>query len=331
MENITYQAFVVREQEDGTFTKGIENKSTQELPDHEVLIQVKYAALNYKDALSSSGHKGITRNFPHTPGVDACGIVVSCKTDDFKAGDKVIVTSYDFGMNTPGGFQEYIKVPAQWPVKLPEGMSLEESMILGTGGFTAALSLYKMEQNGQNPEMGPILVTGSTGGVGSMAVNILAEQGYQVIAASGKKESHEYLRGLGASEIVSREDVNDLSGRPLLKSKWAGAIDTVGDNTLATCIKACGRNGSIAVCGLVESPKLETTVYPFILNGVNVLGIETAETPRDIRLKIWELLATSWKPKQLDLMKKVIPLSELSEAIDIMLKGKSKGRIIVQF
>lgn len=331
MENISYQAFVVREQEDGSFTKGIETKSTQELPDHEVLIQVKYAALNYKDALSSSGHKGITRNFPHTPGVDACGIVVSCKTDDFNAGDEVIVTSYDFGMNTSGGFQEYIKVPAQWPVKLPEGMSLEESMILGTGGFTAALSLYKMEQNGQNPDMGPILVTGSTGGVGSMAVNILAEQGYQVIAASGKKESHEYLKGLGANEILSREDVNDTSGRPLLKSKWAGAIDTVGDNTLATCIKACGRNGSIAVCGLVESHKLETTVYPFILNGVNVLGIETAETPRNIRLKIWELLASSWKPKQLALMKKVIRLNELSDAIDLMLQGKSKGRIIVQF
>lgn len=331
MEEINYKAFIVRENEDGSFSRNIENKSTAELPNHEVLIKVSYAALNYKDALSSSGHKGITREFPHTPGVDACGVVISCADDSFKEGDQVIVTSYDFGMNTSGGFQEYIKVPSKWPVRLPKGMTLEESMILGTGGFTAALSLYKMEQNGQNPSMGPILVTGSTGGVGSMAVNIAAEQGYEVIAASGKKESHDYLRELGASQIISREDVNDQSGRPLLRTQWAGAIDTVGDNTLATCIKACGRNGSIAVCGLVQSPKLETTVYPFILNGVNVLGIETAETPRNIRLRIWELLASDWKPKKLDSMKRVITLEELEASIDLMLQGKSTGRVLVKF
>ena len=326
-----FKAFVIRENENGNFSRSIEDKRIDELPEGEVLIQVKYAALNYKDALSSSGHKGITRNFPHTPGVDACGIVMSSESDDFKEGDAVIVTSYDFGMNTSGGFQEYIRVPAKWPVKLPEGMTLEESMVLGTGGFTAALSLFKMEQNGQEPSMGPILVTGSTGGVGSMAVSILALNGYEVIAASGKKEAHDYLRELGATEIISREETNDQSGRPLLRTKWAGAIDTVGDNTLATCIKACGRNGSVAVCGLVESEKLETTVYPFILNGVNVLGIETAETPRKIRLKIWELLSKKWKPKHLEDIKKIISLDELEEHIQLMLAGKSKGRVLVKF
>ena len=326
-----FKAFVIRENENGNFSRSIEDKRIDELPEGEVLIQVKYAALNYKDALSSSGHKGITRNFPHTPGVDACGIVMSSESDDFKEGDAVIVTSYDFGMNTSGGFQEYIRVPAKWPVKLPEGMTLEESMVLGTGGFTAALSLFKMEQNGQEPSMGPILVTGSTGGVGSMAVSILALNGYKVIAASGKKEAHDYLRELGATEIISREETNDQSGRPLLRTKWAGAIDTVGDNTLATCIKACGRNGSVAVCGLVESEKLETTVYPFILNGVNVLGIETAETPRKIRLKIWELLSKKWKPKHLEDIKKIISLDELEEHIQLMLAGKSKGRVLVKF
>lgn len=330
MKAINYKAFIVRENEDGSFSRRIEEKSTTELPNHEVLIKVSYAALNYKDALSSSGHKGITRQFPHTPGVDACGIVVSCTDDSFKNGDHVIVTSYDFGMNTSGGFQEFIRVPSKWPLKLPEGMTLEESMVLGTGGFTAALSLYKMEQNGQSPSMGPILVTGSTGGVGSMAVNIAAEQGYEVIAASGKKESHDYLKELGASKIISREDVNDQSGRPLLRTQWAGAIDTVGDNTLATCIKACGRNGSIAVCGLVQSPKLETTVYPFILNGINVLGIETAETPREIRLKIWKLLASNWKPKKLNSMKRIISMDELENSIELMLKGKSFGRVVVK-
>ena len=326
-----FKAFVIRENENGNFSRSIEDKRIDELPEGEVLIQVKYAALNYKDALSSSGHKGITRNFPHTPGVDACGIVMSSESDDFKEGDAVIVTSYDFGMNTSGGFQEYIRVPEKWPVKLPEGMTLEESMVLGTGGFTAALSLFKMEQNGQEPSMGPILVTGSTGGVGSMAVSILALNGYEVIAASGKKEAHDYLRELGATEIISREETNDQSGRPLLRTKWAGAIDTVGDNTLATCIKACGRNGSVAVCGLVESEKLETTVYPFILNGVNVLGIETAETPRKIRLKIWELLSKKWKPKHLEDIKKIISLDELEEHIQLMLAGNSQGRVLVKF
>lgn len=330
-EDITYKAYVVREKEDGSFSRKIEAKKISELPENEVLIQVKYAALNYKDALSASGHKGITRKYPHVPGVDAVGVVVDCKTDDFKAGDEVIVTSYDLGMNTSGGFQEYIRVPAAWPLKKPQSLSMEESMVLGTGGFTAALSLYKMEQNGQHPEMGPILVTGSTGGVGSMAVSILALNGYEVIAASGKESAHEYLKRLGATKIISREESNDQSGRPLLRSQWAGAIDTIGGNTLATCIKACDRNGNIAVCGLVASPKLEITVYPFILNGVNLLGIETAETPRDIRLKIWKLLADSWKPKQLDEVKRIISLEELNGEIDQMLAGKSKGRVIVEF
>lgn len=331
MEAINYKAFVIREQEDGSFSRQIEEKSTQDLPDHEVLIKVHYAALNYKDALSSSGHKGITREFPHVPGVDACGEVVHCKSDKFEKGDKVIVTSYDFGMNTSGGFQEYICVPDSWPVSLPEKMSLEESMIIGTGGFTAALALYKMEQNGQHPSMGKILVTGSTGGVGTMAVNLLGLNGYEVIASTGKSEHHQFLKELGATEIISREEVSDESGRPLLRYKWAGAIDTVGDNTLATCIKACGRNGSIAVCGLVQSPKLQTTVYPFILNGVNVLGIETAETPRNIRVELWRRLANEWKPNCLHAVKDMITLEQLEERIDTMLKGNSKGRTVVKF
>lgn len=331
MESINYKAFVIREQEDGSFSRQIEQKSTQDLPNHEVLIKVHYAALNYKDALSSSGHKGITREFPHVPGVDACGEVVQCKSEKFDKGDKVIVTSYDFGMNTSGGFQEYICVPDSWPVCLPEKMSLEESMIIGTGGFTAALALYKMEQNGQHPSMGKILVTGSTGGVGTMAVNLLGLNGYEVIASTGKSEHHQFLKELGATEIISREEVNDESGRPLLRHKWAGAIDTVGDNTLATCIKACGRNGSIAVCGLVQSPKLQTTVYPFILNGVNVLGIETAETPRNIRVELWRRLANEWKPNCLHAVKDMIALEQLEGRIDAMLKGKSKGRTVVKF
>lgn len=326
-----YKAFVVREEAEGIFSRSIEDKQISELPDHEVLIKVKYAALNYKDALSASGHKGISRQYPHTPGVDAAGVVMSSESDKFEEGDEVIVTSYDFGMNTSGGFQEYIKVPAEWPVILPKGISLEESMILGTGAFTAALSLYKMEQNGQKPEMGSILVTGATGGVGSMAVKLLHQNGYEVIASTGKESAHAFLKSLGATEIIDREGANDQSDRPLLRSQWAGAIDTVGDNTLATCIKACGRNGNIAVCGLVQSPELHTTVYPFILNGVNLLGIETAETPRNIRLDIWKLLAGVWRINDLDSLKNVIALQELESEIEKMLNGKSKGRTVVKF
>jgi putative YhdH/YhfP family quinone oxidoreductase len=329
--NTEYKAFVARENADGTFSQAVESKKISELPENEVLIKVKYAALNYKDALSASGHKGISRNYPHTPGVDAAGVVVESKSDQFAEGEEVIVTSYDFGMNTSGGFQEYIRVPAAWPVHLPAGLSLEESMILGTGAFTAALSIYKMEQNGQSPEMGPILVTGASGGVGSMAVKLLHQNGYQVIASSGKASAHDFLKSLGADEIVDREAVNDQSGRPLLSYRWAGAIDTVGDNTLATCIKACNRNGNIAVCGLVQSPELHTTVYPFILNGVNLLGIETAETPRNIRLKIWELLANDWKLDGLDDIKNIIKLDGLKSQLELMLAGKSKGRTLVEF
>lgn len=331
MENISYRAFVVRENEDGTFSSKIETKNINDLPLGEVTVQVKYAALNYKDALSASGHKGISKTYPHTPGVDASGIVVDSTSDKFNPGDEVIVTSYDLGMNTSGAFQEYIRIPSAWPVKKPESLSLEETMIIGTGGFTAALSLYKMEQNEQNPQMGPILVTGSTGGVGSMAVELLAMNGYEVIASTGKKEKHDYLKQLGASSIIDRAEADDTSGKPLLRPKWAGAIDTVGANTLATCIKACGRNGNIAVCGLVSSPKLESTVYPFILNGVNLLGIETAETPRDIRLDIWQLLSNEWKPKQLEFVKRVIHLEQLNDHLQSMLKGDSTGRVLVKF
>jgi len=329
--NTEFKAFVAREKSDGSFEQSVETKKINELPEHEVLIKVNYAALNYKDALSASGHKGITRKYPHTPGVDASGVVVESDSDQYEPGDEVIVTSYDFGMNTSGGFQEYIRVPAAWPVHLPKGISLEESMILGTGAFTAALSIYKMEINGQKAEMGPILVTGASGGVGSMAVKLLSQNGYQVIASSGKESAHSFLKGLGANEIVDREAVNDQSEKPLLAYRWAGAIDTVGDNTLATCIKACNRNGNVAVCGLVQSAELHTSVYPFILNGVNLLGIETAETPRDIRLKIWQLLASDWKVNELDQFKNVIALDELKDQIQQMLAGKSKGRCLVKF
>ncbi len=323
-----YKALVVREDAQGKFSKAIENVPMSFLPEGEVLIRVHYAALNFKDALSSSGHKGITKHYPHTPGVDASGVVAESTHNSFKPGDEVLVTSFDLGMNTKGGFAEYIRVPAEWVIPLPEGMGLREAMVLGTGAFTAALALYKMEQGGQHPEMGEIVVTGASGGVGSMAVAILKKAGYTVIASSGKTEHYPWLKKIGAKHCINREEVSDLSDKPLLRARWAGGIDTVGGNTLATLIKACARNGNIASCGLVVSSKLETTVYPFILNGVNLLGIESAETPRSLRLEIWNLLSNRLRLPHVDEMQHIVTLEEIPQYMDDILSGETVGRVV---
>ncbi|MFZ6050638.1 YhdH/YhfP family quinone oxidoreductase [Halocola ammonii] len=330
MSDKTFKALVVKENRDGSFSRSIANKKISDLPDHEVLIRVKYAGLNYKDALSASGHKGVTRKFPHTPGVDACGAVEHDASGNFKEGEEVICTSYDLGMNTHGGFAEYIRVPAAWVVKLPPAMTLEESMVMGTAAYTAGLALYKMQQSGQLPEMGEVVVTGASGGVGSMAVSILAKAGFEVIASSGKKDQYEFLKSIGAKRCVGREETDDDSGRPLIKPKWAGGIDTVGGNTLATLLKACDRNGNIATCGLVASPKLETTVYPFILNGVNLLGVDSAETPMAIRQLIWDRLANEWKVDHLDKLKTITTLEEIPGWMDKILKGETVGRVVAE-
>jgi len=322
-----YKALVVRETDDG-FTREIETVGRDFLPDNDVLIEVKYAGLNYKDALSASGNKGVTRNYPHTPGVDACGLVSESRDERFKPGQEVIVTSYDLGMNTNGGFATYISVPGDWIIPLPQGMSLKDSMIMGTAAYTAALALHKMEQCGQNPEMGEVIVTGASGGVGSMAVSILKKGGYRVIASSGKTEYYDWLKDIGAKRCVNREEVSDDSTRPLLSTAWAGAIDTVGGNTLSTLLKRCGRNGSVATCGLVASPEFETTVFPFILNGVNLLGIDSAETPYSLRKEIWKRLATDLKPDTLEKMVKWVSLEEIPSYMDEILEGETTGRVV---
>lgn len=330
MSTETFKAFRVQEDESGKFTRSIVDKKLEDLPEGEVLINIHYAALNFKDALSSTGNKGVTRNYPHTPGIDGAGIVVESKTPNFKVGDEVLVTSYDLGMNTDGAFAEYIRVPAGWVVPLPKGLSLKESMIIGTAGLTAGIGLHKMEMMGQQPGQGPIVVSGATGGVGSMAVGILAKAGYEVIASTGKDDVSEFLLGLGASEVVDREYVNDDSSRPLMKPLWAGAIDTVGGNTLATMIKGCKAGGSIASCGLVGSPNLSTTVFPFILNGINLLGLDSANYPMNDRLKVWNSLANAWRLPDLESIATTCGLHELDPHIDSMLKGGAKGRVVVE-
>lgn len=330
-QEMKFKALVVREQPDGSFTRAIEEKRIGDLPPGEVIIRNRYAGLNYKDALSASGHKGITRAFPHTPGVDACGTVVQSTSADFSEGEEVIVTGYDLGMNTSGGFQEYVRVPAAWVVPKPAGLSLKEAMVYGTAGFTAALSLYKMERMGQSPAMGEVLVTGATGGVGSMAVGILSKAGYQVIASTGKKDAHDHLRKLGAARIEDRSFADDQSGKPLIKSRWAGAIDTVGGNTLATCAKACKRKGSVASCGLVSTPELHMTVYPFLLNGINILGVDSAETEMPLRRELWQKLASGWRIPDLESYGSFVPLENITEQMDLILNGKTRGRVVVDF
>lgn len=325
-----YKALVIRETNEGSFERTIEHVGFDFLPQNEVLIQVKYAGLNYKDALSASGNKGVTRTYPHTPGVDAAGVVVSDSTGQWKPGQQVICTSYDLGMNTPGGFAEYISVPAAWVVALPEQIDLETSMVLGTAGYTAGLALWKMERNGQTPDMGRIAVTGSTGGVGSMAVALLHTAGYAVAAVTGKPEQADYLKSLGANEILDRAEVDDQSGKPLVSPRWAGAIDNVGGNVLATLLKGCGRNGNVASIGLVGSSTLNTTVFPFILNGVNLLGVDSAETPKAIRQEVWNRLANGWKLNLPAASSTICSLEEIPSHMDKLLRGEALGRIVAQ-
>lgn len=325
-----FKALWITEQE-GKFHREITERNIDDLPANDTLIRVHYSSVNYKDALSISGHKGITKNFPHQPGIDAAGEIAATSSSSFQVGQKVIVTGFDLGMNTDGGLAEFIRVPSEWLVPLPEEMSLKDAMSYGTAGFTAALSLFLLERNGQRPEQGKLAVTGATGGVGSLAVAICSSAGYEVIASTGKiDEEREFLKFLGASEIVNRDFVNIDSDKLLLRTQWAGAIDCVGGNTLHTLLKACKPYGNVACCGLVDSPELNLSVYPFIINGINLLGIATAENPIDLKKEIWSRLATDWKVKQLDEITEEIELDDVSDKVDLMLQGKSKGRLVVK-
>ena len=322
-----FKALIAKEA-NGKFIREISTKSIDELPEGDVLIKVKYSSLNYKDALSATGNKGVTRKYPHTPGIDAAGIVEESLNNNFIKGDEVLVTGYDLGMNTSGGFAQYIRVLAEWIVKLPKGLSLKESMMLGTAGFTAGLSVYKLERAGVN-KSGEIIVTGATGGVGSLAVALLSKLGYNVVASTRKKDKEDYLKNLGAKLIISSDELNDKSGKPLLSRRWKGAVDTVGGNILSTILRSLDYGCSVASCGNVLSPELNMTVYPFILRGVNLLGINSAETPMDLRKIIWQKLAGEWKINLLNKITTECSLEDLNEKIDFILDGKITGRILV--
>lgn len=330
MSQKTFKAMVVSEGEGKEFIRKIEDKSIDELPEGDVLVNVKYSSLNYKDVLSAIGNRGVTKKYPHTPGIDAAGTVVESLSKDFKAGDEIIVTSYDLGMNTSGGFGQYIRVPAEWVVKKPEDLTFRESMIFGTAGFTAALSVYRLLDYGIAPDMGRVLVSGATGGVGSIAVSILAKIGFDVVAVNGLVDEKEFLIQIGAKEVISIEEATDSSGRPLLKGVWAGGIDTVGGEILATMIKSTKDTGAVTCCGNVGSHDLPLNVYPFILRGITLMGIDSQNCPMPIRSKVWHKIAADWKLEHLELLTTETTLEGLNQRIDLVLQKKHKGRTIVR-
>ena len=316
---------IVEETHDKQFVRNIKERAISSLPDGDVLVRVSFSSLNYKDALSATGNRGVTRKYPHTPGIDAAGTVEESRNKAFQTGDAVIVTSYDLGMNTSGGFGQYIRIPADWVVPLPKGLTLKESMIYGTAGFTAGLSVFSLTHT-VKPEDGEILVTGATGGVGSIATAILSKLGYPVVAVSGKPDAADFLLNLGAKRVVTREEVSDESQRPLLKSAWAGVVDTVGGNILATAIKSTHPWGTVTTCGMVASPDLPLTVFPFILRGIKLIGINSQSCPMKHRQNVWKKLATDWKIDQLETICREVSLEELNPLIDTILKGGIKGR-----
>ncbi len=324
-----FKALMVREN-NGIFNTKVEQVSMTDIPKNEVLIKVAYSSVNYKDALSASGNKGVTRKYPHIPGIDAAGKVVSSTSENIAEGDNVIVTGYDLGMNTWGGFGEYVSVPANWVVKLPEGLSLFEAMCLGTAGLTAGLSVYNLIQSGIGKEQGKIVVSGATGGVGSISIAILSKLGYDVVAISGKEEDHFITQLLGAGSIISRKEfIDTYDQKAMSKADFSGGIDTVGGSILSGIIKSLKYNGAVTTCGNVASAKIATSIFPFILRGAKLLGIDSVEQPIEFKSEIWNLLAKEWKPTHLKDIVKEIPIEQLPDVLTTLLEGKAKGRYVV--
>lgn len=326
----SFKALQVSEVADGRFESKVVERGIDELPAGEVLIRVRYSSLNFKDALSASGNRGVTRSYPHTPGIDAAGVVASSSVGEFAEGDEVIVTGYDLGMNTAGGFGQYIRVPAAWVIKRPQGLSLRDAMILGTAGLTAALCVDKLEQAGLEPGDAPVLVTGATGGVGSIAVALLASLGYKVAAVTGKADQAAFLTRLGASQIVERSALQAGVEKALLKEQWGGAVDTVGGDILFNVVKSLQRGASVACCGLTAGTHFQASVLPFILRGVNLLGVDSVEIPLVVKASMWDKLSLQWKLPNLDDLTHEIGLEQLPEAIERILAGGQVGRILVR-
>lgn len=323
-----FKAYII-EQVDGRVASRFADLEESNLDQGEVTIRVAWSSINYKDALAATGAGKIIRRFPCIGGIDLSGTVVASTDERFKPGDEVIATSFDIGVSHNGGYAEYARIPASWVVPLPAGLSLFDAMAIGTAGFTAALGIQRLEDNGLKPSDGPVVVTGSTGGVGSIAVDILATLGYDVTAVTGKAAEHDYLKNLGASKVISREELNP-GPRPMEKSIWAGAYDTVGGEPLACLTRAMKQGASIAACGNAAGFDLKTTVLPFILRGNNLLGVDSGYWPMPGRQAIWQRLATDMRPPHLADITRTIDFDELPGLFDDFLKSRIRGRVAVK-
>jgi putative YhdH/YhfP family quinone oxidoreductase len=327
----SFHCYLVEKGADGRVTGGPATRPVSDLPAGEVLIRVAYSSLNYKDGLSATGHPGVTRKFPHVPGIDASGVVEESTSPAFKTGDGVLVTGHDLGQNTWGGFSQLVRVPAAWVVPLPVGLTARDAMIYGTAGLTAALSVAAIQKGGVRPDQGEVVVTGSTGGVGSLAVALLSKAGFRVAAVTGKADAEPFLRSLGAERVIGREEVIDASNRPLLSVRWSAAVDTVGGAMLGTVIRSTERAGVVAVCGLVGGTEVPLTVYPLILRGITIAGIDSAECPLARRTELWERLAGPWRPNLLEsIVSETVSLGGITSAVGRILKGGLRGRVLVR-
>lgn len=331
MDLSDFRCYLVNRDEQKQVSNSIARQGIDDLFPGEVLIRVAYSSLNYKDALAATGHPGVVRNFPHVPGIDAAGTVEHSGVPEFAAGDKVLVTGFDLGAASWGGYSEFVRVPAGWVVPLPKGLTLRESMIFGTAGFTAAESISALRLNEVNADSGEVLVTGASGGVGSMAVAMLTKLGYQVVAATGKSSGRELVETLGASRVIGREEVVDTSSRPLLSAKWAGAVDTVGGAILTTAVRSTQTGGCVTACGMVAGSDLSMGVFPFILRGITLAGIDSATYPIERRPALWAQMAGPWRPKDLEkLVAETVTLDSLNPAIEKILNAQIAGRVLVE-
>jgi acrylyl-CoA reductase (NADPH) len=325
----TFKAVLVEETANKQFTVNIVNRSVSDLPKNDLLVNVHYSSLNFKDALSASGNKRVSAHFPHTPGIDAAGVVVSDKSGTFLPGDEVVMFGYDLGMNTPGGLGQMISIPANWAIKRPANLSLKEAMCYGTGGLTAALCVQKLEKMGAHPKDGPVAVTGSTGGVGSISIALLKQLGYSVVAFSGKPEQTEHLKSIGADEVLHRDVLNEVADLPMGKERWAHGIDTLGGDYLSNLLKQIKSGGGVSACGMASAISFSSSVYPFIIRGVSLLGVDSVYIPLGDKQHIWQRVASDMKLPNLQDLCEEISLEQAPEYLQRFMQAKVVGRYLV--
>ncbi|MFM1568765.1 MAG: YhdH/YhfP family quinone oxidoreductase [SAR86 cluster bacterium] len=327
----TFRALEASETE-GKFSLKIVEKPLADLPEGDLLIKVDFSSLNYKDAMSASGMPGVTRNYPHTPGIDAAGKIAESRVSDFKEGDEVIVTGYDLGMNTSGGFGEYIRVPSSWAVHLPKGLTAKESMSLGTAGLTAGLSIHALDSFREYTGLKNTksVVSGATGGVGSISVMLLSKLGSEVTAVTGKNDQSDFLHAIGASNILSREELAETARKPIGKSLWDVGVDVASGEILSLLLTSLSPGGAVACSGLVGGPSFESSIFPFILRGNALIGIDSVEIPLKDKEHIWEHFAHDWVLEGLDKSTKEVSLDNLEVEIESILSGNQVGRVLVK-